>query len=707
MSKSLVIVESPAKAKTIEKFLGKGFTVKASMGHVRDLPASTLGVDLENNFEPKYVTLKTRQKIITDLKKSAKQADHIYLAPDPDREGEAIAWHLMQAISDADQDKIKRIEFNEITQKAVQNSLKNPREVDLDLVNAQQARRILDRIVGYKISPLLWKKIQKGLSAGRVQSVAVRLVCEREAEIDAFKEEEYWTIAARLATESNAEFTAQLKGRQTEPNGSVEKLHIGNKETASQIVFECEPLPFNITKVEKKERKRNPSAPFITSTLQQEASRKLGFSAKRTMTIAQQLYEGMDIGGELTGLITYMRTDSVRISDEALAEVRGYIQEQWGLDYLPPTVRFFKTKKSAQDAHEAVRPTSALRAPDTIQTYLDKDQFRLYELIWKRFVACQMTPALMDTTAIDILSGSYLFRANGSIMKFPGFMTLYVEGQDDKQRTEASSQEDTDDDNENLLPELTEGQKIDLRKIIPDQHFTEPPPRYTEATLVKTLEEKGIGRPSTYASIIGTIQDRQYVIKENKALAPTDMGKLVNQQLVLHFPTVLDIEFTADMEAKLDEIEEGKLLWQNVLKDFYEPFAESLTVATGAMQNFKPDAKPTDEICEKCGKPMVIRMGRFGEFIACTGFPECKTTKQIKKEPVSMGVKCPECGGEVIQRRSKKGRFFFGCSGYPNCKFAVWDKPTGELCPKCGVFMVKKAKKDKCAKCDYEKAEEE
>ncbi|MFH1428261.1 MAG: type I DNA topoisomerase [Candidatus Margulisiibacteriota bacterium] len=701
MPKSLVIVESPAKAKTIKKFLGNDFQVAASMGHVRDLPKYSLSVDIENDFKPTYILIKDRKKIVQNLKSLIKDVDNVYLAPDPDREGEAIAWHLSEALGI--EDIARRIEFNEITKKAVQDSLNHSRDIDMNRVNAQQARRVLDRIVGYKISPLLWKKIQKGLSAGRVQSVAVRLICEREAEINAFIKEEYWTIKALLLTEKGEKFEAELKGEQ---NNKKEKISIHDQSTAKAIEAEVRQASFVIDYIERKEKKRHPSPPFITSTLQQEASRKLGYTAKRTMMVAQQLYEGIEVDGEQVGLITYMRTDSVRIADEALGAVRIFIQKNYGLEYLPPTVRQYKTKKSAQDAHEAVRPTSVDWSPEQLKPFLDKDQYNLYELIWKRFVASQMASAIMDTTMVDINAGRYYFRANGSVMKFTGFMSLYIEGQDQKSKTKTSDEEENDD-SDKRLPLLNEGEKLSAKDIISDQHFTQPPPRYTEASLVKTLEEKGIGRPSTYASIMSAIQDRGYVNREKRTLFPTEMGMTVNEQLVKCFPQVLDVTFTAKMEDNLDSIMEGKVRWQQVLQDFYNPFAEMLQKANEDMDNLKPPDKPTDEVCEKCGKPMVIKKGRYGEFMACSGFPKCRTAKSLDTQPNTTGVKCPECGYDIVEKRSRKGKIFYGCSNYPECKYALWDKPTGEYCPNCKSFLVQKRKGIACSKCDYKKEDNE
>lgn len=689
--KSIVIVESPAKAKTIEKYLGKDFKVLASVGHVRDLPKSNISVDIENNFAPTYKLVKDRKKVVDDLKKAVDKAKDVYLAPDPDREGEAIAWHLSEVLNI--QDRAKRIEFNEITKDAVQKALKNPRLIDMNRVNAQQARRILDRIVGYKISPLLWKKIQKGLSAGRVQSVALRLICEREAAIKAFNQEEYWTIEADFLNKEKKAISAILK------QYKGKNLKIADKKQADKILSDLKDQEFIVSKIEKKERKKNPAPPFITSTLQQEASRKLGYSAKKTMMIAQQLYEGVDIKGELLGLITYMRTDSTRISDEALALARNTIQSKYGKEYLPSTVRIYKTKKSAQDAHEAVRPSYIDKSPEELKSYLSKEQFLLYQLIWQRFIASQMSNAILDTTAIDIKASDYLFRANGYVIKFLGFMSVYIEGFDQKQESEKTEADFEAEQKERILPNLIEKEKLDLKKIKPEQHFTQPPPRYTEASLVKILEEKGIGRPSTYASIMGAIQDRGYVIRDKKTLLPTEIGITVNTQLVMHFPKIVDTEFTANMENQLDEIMEGKKIWQNILSDFYTPFAETLDKAYNDMEKLKPEDKPTDEVCEKCSSPMVIKKGRFGEFMACSNFPKCKNTKSLLKAQKTTGVKCPDCGADIIEKRTKKGITFYGCAKYPDCKFASWQKPLEENCEKCGNFLVQDKADKKCPKC--------
>lgn len=684
MSKpNLVIVESPAKARTLEKFLGKDFEVLACGGHVRDLPQKRLGVDVEHDFAPTYVPIKGKTKIIAGLISAAHKAKKIFLAPDPDREGEAIAWHLQTLIGG--DHKIKRIEFNEITKTAVEAAVKHPRDLDINRVDAQQARRILDRLVGYKISPLLWKKVRKGLSAGRVQSVAVRLICEREAAILEFKPQEYWSITANLDKESHP-FTAKYHSKTIVPN----------ENDAQKIVKDCETAEFIVKDVQKKDQKRHPAPPFITSTLQQEAARKLGYSAVKTMTIAQQLYEGVDIKGEgHVGLITYMRTDSVRIAKEALSEVRNYIEKTFGSKYLPEAPRIFRTKKSAQDAHEAIRPTGVKRDPKIMKDSLSPEQLKLYQLVWNRFVACQMAEALLEVTAVDINAAAYLFRANGSVVKFRGFTELYQETLD-KAEEEVRT-----------LPVLVAGEKLKLLKLDPKQHFTEPPPRYTEASLIKELEEKGIGRPSTYAPILSTIEGRGYVIREQRTLKPTELGMLTNKLLTKHFPTVLDLKFTAHMEDELDEIVEGKLKYTAVLSEFYEPFEKQLADANVNMEKVKKEIL-TEEKCPECGKPLVIRSGRFGDFIACSGFPKCKFTKPLIK---SLGITCSRegCNGEILIRRTRKGKIFYSCSNYPKCKVAFWDKPLAEKCPKCGKLLVEKILKNKilikCSEkaCDYQR----
>jgi len=716
LAKNLVIVESPAKGRTLEKFLGKDFSVVASGGHVRDLPAKSLGVKVDKDFEPNYQIIKGKEKIVKDLKAAAAKAKMVFLAPDPDREGEAIAWHL-QVLLDMDK-KIKRIEFNEITKEAVTSAVKHPREIDLDRVNAQQARRILDRLVGYKLSPLLWKKVRKGLSAGRVQSVAVRLICEREAEVGKFKAQEYWDITARLADDKKLEFSAKLIAKGEKALGVSPKDKgkiIPGEAEAKAIVAELGKADYAVKEVRKKEHKRNPSPPFITSTLQQDAARKLGFSAKKTMVLAQKLYEGKEVKGEdRVGLISYMRTDSVRIAAEAETEVRRYIGEAFGKKFLPAAPIRYKKKKQAQDAHEAIRPTAIARTPEKLKESLDPDELKLYELIWKRFVACQMEAAVFDQTSVDIsaglpaAAGEYLLRATGSVIRFEGFLKLYEESRD-----EASPE----DEQSASLPDLAAGAALQLQELLPLQHFTEPPPRYTEASLVKELELRGIGRPSTYAPIISTIQDRGYVIKEGKALKPTEIGITTNGLLVKHFPQILDIKFTAQMEDQLDAVAEGKVQWVGALHEFYKPFSAALAEAEVKMEKVKteimtdelcPDcgnklviregrygkfiacstypkckftknlpeeeakAAALKEVCAKCGKPMTIKRGRFGEFLACTGYPECKSIKPLLKK---IGVKCQKCGGELVEKRTKRGKLFYSCSNYPKCDFATWQRP--------------------------------
>jgi len=685
MPKSLIIVESPGKVKTIGKFLGRDFTVRASVGHVRDLPEKELAVDIENKFKPKYVAIKNKQKVLKQIRDAAEKVDNILLATDPDREGEAICWHLAHELKRLKK-PINRITFNEITKTAVQNAIKHPGEIDQDLVDAQQARRVLDRLVGYQISPILGRAVRWGLSAGRVQSVAVRLICEREAEVEVFVPEEYWSIIAKLKGEDSKPFEAKLL------RISKKKAKVENEEQAKTIVKESGAEQFVVEKIDRKERKRNPVPPFITSKLQQEAARKLRFTAKKTMTVAQQLYEGVTIGNEGdVGLITYMRTDSTRVANEALDSVRGLIAERYGSDYLPAKAIHYRSKKGAQDAHEAVRPTLVENSPESIKQFLTKDQLALYGLIWRRFVASQMKPAILDVTAVDIKAGKYTFRANGSIIKFKGFMSVYMEGKDDS----------TDEDKETILPELTEGQALQLLGITPNQHFTQPPPRYSEATLVKILEENGIGRPSTYASIISTIQARDYVRKEKGRFVPTDVGKLVNTLLVKSFPRILDAEFTAKMEADLDAVEDGKTKWVKVLEEFYEPFSKSLKNAPEIIKAAKKDLEEvTDEICEECGKNMVIKWGKFGRFLSCSGYPECKNTKELNhkeesaEEPDATEEVCDKCGSPMVTKIGRYGKFL-ACSAYPECKNTkqigkenVPDEATDEICEKCGKPMV-------------------
>lgn len=690
MAQTLVIVESPAKAKTIGKFLGSSYKVEASMGHVRDLPKSRIGVDIQNRYEPKYITIRGKGSLIADIKKEAKKSNKVLLATDPDREGEAISWHLANILG-IDDSKKCRIEFHEITKKAIKDSLKHPRPIDKNLVDAQQARRILDRLVGYQISPILWRKIKWGLSAGRVQSVAVKLICDREDEIEKFVPEEYWTITAKLSkTESGESFEAKFYGNK---DGKVE---LPNLSECNKIMNDVKGGSFDVSKVKKYEKKRYPAPPFTTSSMQQEAYKKLGFTTKKTMAVAQQLYEGIDITGEGTiGLITYMRTDSVNIASEAQSEARDKIKMEFGKEYVPEAPRAYKSKKGAQEAHEAIRPTSTERSPEKIKGSLKSDQYKLYKLIWNRYLSSQMSDAVLDVVSADIVCNGYIFKASGSRVKFPGFMAVY------------SVDEDNDEDSTNL-PKLSDGEHLKLKKLDPKQHFTTPPSRYTEATIVKTLEENGIGRPSTYAPIISTVLDRGYIEREKKFLKPTDLGKLVNEIMCQHFKRIVDVEFTADMENNLDEIEEGKRNWVAVVDEFYKSFSPELEVAEKEINEINIEEEPevTDVICEKCGRNMVIKRGRFGKFLACPGYPECKNTKPLLEE---IDVPCPNCGSKVVVRRTKKGRKFYGCSNYPKCNFMSWDEPAAEKCPRCGGYMVKKYLKGKGAKlvcanaeCKYE-----
>lgn len=682
MAKSLVIVESPAKAKTIEKYLGKKFTVKASMGHVVDLPKSQYGVDVKDGFKPKYIKIRGKAKLINDLKESANKADAVYLATDPDREGEAISWHLANVL-DLGSKYLKRIEFHEITKRAVEDSLKHPRDINMNLVNAQQARRILDRIVGYELSPLLWKKVRRGLSAGRVQSVALRLICEREQEIKDFVIEEYWSIVGNFKTESNKEFAAKLL------SVAGKKVQINNEAQAKEIEAYLKKEKYAVTDVKKKERQRTPAPPFNTSSLQQEAGRKLGFGARKTMMIAQQLYEGLELGeAGVEGVITYIRTDSVRVAVEAQTEARQVISERFGSKFLPEKPPVYKTKNtSAQEAHEAIRPTSIFRHPDTIKMFLTRDQFRLYQLVWFRFIASQMSPAIFDTVVADIKGGHFLLRANGNTLKFPGFLEVYQEGRDDDNQ-----------EKEERLPELTPGDILKMINFDLKQHFTQPPPRYTESSLIKILEEKGIGRPSTYAPTIDTIVKRNYILIEEKKLKPTDLGQIVVELLKEKFSKIVDYDFTAEMEASLDKIEEGETNWVKVLEQFYQPFNQEVQEAKESLEKVEVPLEVSDIPCDKCGRMMVYKFGRFGRFLACPGYPECKNTKPIKK---IWNVKCPKCGeGEIIERKSKKGRVFFGCNRYPECDFLSWERPYQTACPQCGSMMVVKGGKlDKTAVC--------
>jgi DNA topoisomerase-1 len=819
LSKGLVIVESPAKAKTIQKYLGKGFTVEASLGHVKDLPKSTLGVDTDNEFDTEYIVIPGKEKVLIKLKKLAESADHIYLAPDPDREGEAIAAHLADELGtngdkkkkkkktkDKDKDvnglRIQRVTFNEITQRAVREAFEHPREIDQNLVDAQQARRVLDRLVGYQVSPLLWDKVRRGLSAGRVQTVALRLIVEREREIKAFEKKEYWTIDAHLNASKPPAFDARFVGK------GEEKIEVGNGEDAEKIRAFVEKADWLVRTVDRKERRRNATPPFTTSKLQQDSSRKLRFSVKRTMMIAQRLYEGVELGEEgLVGLITYMRTDSTRVSNEALAEVREMIAKDFGPQYLPEQPNTFKSKKGAQEAHEAIRPTSAVRHPDSVKQYLKEDEFKVYKLIWQRFVASQIMPAVFDQTTVDIDAkhgnDSYWFRVTGSVMKFDGFLKVYEESKEGK--------DDEDEELKHKLPPLEPGQKLTLKELKPEQHFTEPPPRYNEASLVKELEERGIGRPSTYATILTTIQERQYVTKLGGRFAPTEIGLVVTDLLIENFRDIFDVAYTARLEEELDEVEEGKEKWTDALAEFYKKFQKDLKYAEKHMENIKRMEKPTDEKCERCGSPlvikwgkhgsfyacssydkenpesctftkenpinlpdldsadvqetaqeeycencgrvMVLKRGRFGQFMACTGYPDCKTTRRLDQgkrvpdipldEPCPkcgrnlmirhgrygeftacsgypeckfvkqnfIGVKCPLCqDGELVEKRARKGNTFYGCSNYPKCKFTAAHKPISEKCPSCGhEFLVEKYLKAgpviACPnkECDYER----
>ena len=767
MSKPLIIVESPAKARTISKYLKGKYAVMASVGHVKDLPTSKLGVDVENDFTPQYVTIKGKAQVLAEIKKKAHDADKVFLAPDPDREGEAIAWHIAQEIdgkafsgkgkagkSKTASSKVFRVLFNEITESAIKRALQVPGQIDMKLVNAQQARRVLDRIVGYQGSQLLWKKVRRGLSMGRVQSVAVKLICDREREREAFRSEEYWSITATLAGTNPPPFDAKLHSI----NG--QDAEIPSAQEADRIVTAVSGKGYLVQSIERKEKKRNPVAPFITSRLQQEAARKLRFTPKRTMALAQQLYEGIDIGKEgPTGLITYMRTDSPRISNEAAEEAREVILERFGAEYLPATPNVYKTQKAAQEAHEAIRPTSAHRDPESIKQFLEKDLYHLYKLIWNRFIASQMTPAVLEVTRVDCVpqgtTDTYVFRANGTVVKFPGHTAVYLEGKDAEAAAQSrKADQEVEDEAERQLPALTEGERLRLVAqegqavpgLLPKQHFTQPPPRYNEALLIRELEERGIGRPSTYASIISTIQDRQYVDKVEGRFAPTETGVTVNDFLVKGFPDILNTDFTSLMEKELDEVEEGGKPWVAAVRDFYEPFAKDMAKAKDIpgpkdivepptnipcekcgrlmeikwgrngkflacpgyqddppcknTQNFEklPDGtikivakqdETTDEKCEKCGSPMVIKTGRFGKFIACSAYPTCKTTK-----PIPLGVKCPQDGGDLTQKRSKKGRTFFACANYPKCEFALWDRPVPRPCPQCHApFLIEKYSK--------------
>ena len=672
-AKNLVIVESPAKAKTIEKYLGSGYKVTASMGHLRDLPKSKMGVDIEKGFEPQYIPVRDKTELIQQLKKDAKSAGTVYLATDPDREGEAISWHLKELLELPDS-KARRVTFNEITKKVVTESIQHPRDIDQDLVDAQQARRILDRIVGYTLSPLLWRKVKRGLSAGRVQSVATRMVVDRENEIRNFVKEEYWLLDAQLSLLEGGSFTARFFGK------GEKKMDLKCRADVDVVIDATKDAPFTVGSVKRGEKQRSPAPPFITSTLQQEASRRLSMTPRRTMSIAQQLYEGVEIAGQgSVGLITYMRTDSLRLSEEALSAARSFIGERYGDRYLPAQPRRFKTKAGAQDAHEAIRPTDVRLTPELVRKDLTQEQYRLYRLIWGRFTACQMANAIYDNVSVDVLSAGYTFRANYSELKFPGYTAVYEEAKDEES-----------DEISSPLPSLAEGERLKLDKMLPDQQFTQPPARYTEATLIRAMEEKGIGRPSTYAPTITTITAHDYVLKEGKYLRPTPLGEVVTEMMKDHFADIVDLKFTNHMEEELDGIEQGKAAWRDVLAEFYGGFHQEMEKAEKDLDGVRlkvPDVL-SDERCEVCGRQMVVKKGRFGQFLACPGFPECTFTKPIV---VEMPGKCPKCGSKILKRTSKKGYVFYACERGTDCGFITWDVPTKDFCPACGKTMFKKS----------------
>src|SRR5215217_51580 len=701
----LVIVESPAKARTIGKYLGRGYTVKASMGHIRDLPKSTLGVEVEDDFAPTYLVPRDKVKVVKELKESVQHAHEVILATDPDREGEAIAWHLVHA-TDATTKPVRRVVFHEITQEAITEAMRHPREIDMDLVDAQQARRVLDRLVGYGVSPLLWKKVKRGLSAGRVQSAALRIVVEREREILVFIPVEYWSLEAELAKQTGKARKKSDVFRAGLHKIGGKKAELKTGEETQAVVDGLNGAVYRVESVTKRETQRRPQAPFTTSTLQQEASRKLNFPVRRTMQIAQELYEGVDLGPEgLQGLITYMRTDSTNVAATAQQAARAVISVKFGPEYVPdrPPV-YAKKAKGAQEAHEAIRPTSPQRDPESVRRFLSPQQFRLYQLIWQRFLASQMAPAILDGTTVDVDAGKpealatgkeapYVFRATGSVVKFPGFMAVYTMGRDDG---------DSDELDKGALPPLDQGEMLDLLRLLPEQHFTQPPPRFTEATLVKALEERGIGRPSTYAPTIGTLQARSYVTVEERKLAPTELGMVVNDLLVEHFPRIFDIGFTSQLENELDEIAAGERAWVPTMREFYGLFTETLKLAEQSVQRVRLKDEPSGESCEKCGKPMVIKLGRYGKFLACSGFPECRNSRPFLEK---IGVPCPTCKeGEIVERRSKKGRTFYGCERYPTCDFVAWNKPVNATCPRCGSYMVEAGRKGqiRCPACGHD-----
>lgn len=691
MGKTLLIVESPAKSKTIKKYLGSNYTVRATMGHIRDLPKSSMGVDFDNDFEPSYLTIRGKGDVMKALKKDVKASDKVILATDPDREGEAISWHIMQALGLSDK-TTSRVVFNEITKDAVKAAIKHPRSIDYDLVDAQQARRLLDRIVGYSISPLLWRKVKKGLSAGRVQSVATKLICDREDEIIAFEPKEYWSIEAGLTNPpAKKKFVAKFYG---DKKG---KIVPETEKQTTDIINALKGAEYKVTEVKKTSKKRQPMPPFITSTLQQEAANKFGYTSTRTMMIAQQLYEGVEIKGMgAVGLITYMRTDSVRIADEAIAAARQYIGSRWGSEYLPASPRVFKNKKNAQDAHEAIRPSLPDLIPDNIKESLSSEQFKIYKLIWDRFIASQMAPADIDVTSVTVSAADYIFKASGSSVNFPGFTTVYEETSENNEKSQP-------------LPPLNENDVLSLKELTPKQHFTQPPARYTEASLIRTLEELGIGRPSTYAPTVSTIVARKYVLKDKRQLYPTELGIAVNELMKENFAQIVDVEFTANMETKLDEVEEGKLEWKKILRDFYGPFKKELEEADKKIEHVQLTLEESDVTCELCGRKMVYRDGRYGKFLACPGFPSCRNTKPIIEE---IGVNCPKCGGSLVIRRSRKGIRYFGCINSPECDFMSWDEPTNEKCPICGSMLLNRSIKGRILKnnkvclnkdCEYNK----
>lgn len=683
VKKNLVIVESPAKAKTLKKFLGSNYKIEASMGHVRDLPKSEMGINIENDFEPKYITIRGKGELLANLRKEVKSAGKVYLATDPDREGEAISWHLLYALKLNEQPdkKVYRITFNEITKKAVQNSIKEAREIDMNLVDAQQARRALDRIVGYKISPLLWKKIKKGLSAGRVQSVALRLICDREDEIENFIPDEYWTIDANLKAEKNKVLKTKFYGK------DGKKLEIKCEDEVKEILNHIEKNDFLVSDIKEGKRQKNPLPPFTTSTLQQESSKIFGYASSKTMLIAQQLYEGVSIKGEGTvGLVSYIRTDSFRISDEAYAQAKDFVFDNFGEDFFAKERKTYKSKGKTQDAHEAIRPTDVTRTPDDIKESLSAEQYKIYKLIWERFLASQMAPALYTTKTIKINCGEYEFRASGSVLDFEGYLKVYRKNEEKAKESEE----------EIYLPNINLNDKLQPKEILPQQHFTQPPPRFTEATLIKTLEEIGVGRPSTYAPTISTLTTRNYVTKEQKVFYKTELGEVVNGIVKNNFSDIIDVDFTAKMENKLDEIEEGNIEWKQVLRDFYPPFEHMIEEAYEKIEHIDIEDEKTDVLCEKCGANMVIKYGKFGKFLACPNFPECSNTKPFFEDT---GVACPKCSGKVLIKKTKKGRKFFGCENNPECDFMSWNKPTGQDCPKCKSFLIEKGTKNKIICC--------